>query len=150
MKTASTEQKAFMEDFLNVAKNMVKVKDKASYAKAQADLYDLQSATCTISVKTFDQHFTRVSQDKWLSNPGPVGLCNVVRIATLEKTPDIRSPLWTYTETVVTADQDETCKEWVKVGKTYISSWNAPRTFKFETCKYIEFGFGYQVRAMGE
>jgi len=141
MKTASPEQKASMEDFLSVAKNMAKVKDKASYVKAQADLYDLQAATCTISIKTFEQHFTRVSYNKWLSNPGPVGLCNVVRIATLEKTPDNRSPLWTYTETVVTADQDETCKNWVKVGKTYISSWDAPKSFKFETCKYIEFGF---------
>jgi hypothetical protein len=141
MKTASIEQKAFMQDFLDVAKNMAKVKDKASYAKAQADIYDLQAATCTISVGTFDRHFTRVSPNKWLYNPGPGGLCNVVRIATLEKTPDNRTPLWTYTETVVRADQDETCKKWVEVGKTYTSSWDAPKSFKFENCKYIELGF---------
>jgi hypothetical protein len=140
MKAASIEQKAFMQDSLKLFTTMKNVKDTDSLTMAMNDFLDLQGATCTISQKTFYRHFTRVSKNKWLFNPGPEGLCKVVRIATLENRPEYPE-LWTYTETVVTADQDKTCKEWSEVGNTYVSSWDSPKSFKFEHCKYIEFGF---------
>jgi len=139
MKAMSDEQRNYMQDLLVIMKTREGVTDKASFAEATSKMEDLQGATCTISQTTFEHHFTRISKHKWLYNPGPEGLCNVVRIATIEDTPEAPE-LWKYTETIVTADQDEECKKWVEVGGTFISSWDAPRSFKFNQCKYIEFG----------
>jgi hypothetical protein len=74
MKTASPEQRAFMQDFLNIQRETQNVKDKSSLAKVMGDFQDFQGATCTISQRTFDHHFTRVSKNKWLYNPGPDSL----------------------------------------------------------------------------
>lgn len=140
IKKSTIEQKAYYTDFLQLYKKLEKVNDKASLKKAISEFDDFQGATCKISQHTYDFHFVRVSRNKWLYNPGPEGLCNVVRIATLENTTEYPE-LWVYTETVASADQDDECKKWVDVGKAYISRWDAPKSLKFERCKYIEYVF---------
>jgi hypothetical protein len=138
--TSTREQKAYIQDSLKMIERLIKAQNKAQIINAMSDMIDFQGATCTISQQTFDRHFTKISKNKWIYNPGPVGLCNVVRIATLENTPEFPS-LWTYIEKTEAFDNsDATCKEWVGNPKTFISSWDNPSGFKFDQCKYFQFG----------
>lgn len=140
MDTASSEQKAYMQKSLKILKGLKQAKIKEQLTKAISDSLDFKGATCTISEQTFDRHLTKISKNKWLYNPGPVGLCNVVRIATLENTPEFPR-LWTYSEKTEAFDESNpTCKEWVGSPKTFISSWDNPSGFKFEQCKYLQIG----------
>ena len=75
-------------EIAKIMEGLKQAKNKDQLTKSISDLFDFQGATCTISEQTFDRHFTKISKNKWLYNPGPVGLCNVVRIATLENTPE--------------------------------------------------------------
>jgi len=63
---------------------------------------------CRVTVHTWEQEFERVSDRKWISNPGSVGLCNVVTVSVLEGEKDAPS-LWTLTQTVVSADREGPC-----------------------------------------
>jgi hypothetical protein len=46
----------------------------------------LNGRTCSISVETFTLDFKRIGKGKWLNNPGPQGLCNVVSTYELDDT----------------------------------------------------------------
>lgn len=138
-KNATAAQKGYAQDSKSLLQPLFKAKDKASINRILDSLEDKEAATCFIATNTFDFHFTRVSKNKWLYNPGPTGLCNVVRIATLENS-DENLERWTFTQTTVTADNKPACKQWVDVGNTTIASWDAPNAFKFD-CKYIKFGW---------
>lgn len=140
MKHATPEQQAYAQDLIPILKALTSSNDKVSLKKVILDQQDMEGATCSITLNTFDLHFSRISKNKWLSNPGPVGLCNVVRVSTLENLED-HPNLWFFTQTTVTADKDPTCKKWVEVGATMVTSWDSPKAFKFGQCKYIQFGF---------
>lgn len=140
MKGATPEQQAYTQDLTLILKALSSSKDKASFVKAMTDHENVGAATCSITVNTFEQHFTRISKNKWLHNPGPVGLCNVVRISTLENSAEYPN-LWTFTQSTVTADQDPTCQKWVKIGDTIMNRWDSPKALKFGQCKYIQFGY---------
>ncbi len=140
MKNASPEQQAYAQDLVSIIKAITSSKDKVSLKKALLDQQDLEGATCSITLNTFEQHFSRISKNKWLYNPGPAGLCNVVRVSTLENS-EAYPELWTYTSTTVTADKDPACQKWVEVGATMVTSWDSPKAFKFGQCKYIQIGF---------
>lgn len=140
IKNATPEQQAYAQDFVSIIKAITSSKDKISLKKAILDQQDIEGATCSITLNTFELHFSRISKNKWLHNPGPAGLCNVVRVSTLENS-EAYPELWTYTQTTVTADKDPACQKWVEVGATMITSWDSPKAFKFGQCKYIQFGY---------
>lgn len=140
MKNATPEQQAYVQDLMPILKALTSSNDKVSLKKVILDQQDMEGATCSITLNTFDLHFSRISKNKWLSNPGPAGLCNVVRVSTLENLED-HPNLWTFTQTTVTADKDATCQNWIDVGATFVASWDSPRAFKFGQCKYIQFGY---------
>jgi len=140
MKAATPEQKEYAQDMVGILKAITSSKDKVSLKKAMLEHEDMKGATCSLTLNTFELHFSRISKNKWLYNPGPTGLCNVVRISTLENLED-HPNLWTFTQTTVTADKDPTCQKWVDVGSTIVTSWDSPKAFKFGQCKYIQFGF---------
>jgi len=140
MKNATPEQQAYAQDLLSVIKAITSSKDKVSLKKALLDQQDIEGATCSIALNTFDLHFSRISKNKWLYNPGPAGLCNVVRVSTLENS-ETYPELWTYTQSTVTADKDPVCQKWVEVGATMVTSWDSPKAFRFGQCKYIQFGY---------
>ncbi|QWV99099.1 hypothetical protein KP003_07665 [Geomonas nitrogeniifigens] len=139
MKNATPEQQAYAQDLVSVIKAITLSKDKTSLKKALLDQQDIEGSTCSITLNTFDLHFSRISKNKWLYNPGPTGLCNVVRVSTLENS-EAYPELWTYSQNTVTADKDPVCQKWVEVGATMVTSWDSPKAFKFEQCKYIQFG----------
>ena len=58
------------------------------------------SRTCHVVVQTFDLSFTNIGPGKWLSNPGPTGLCKVMKVQELTAEPNY-DVLWTLTETTV-------------------------------------------------
>lgn len=137
--TGTIEQKSACEDQLQVFTALGKSIDKATFKKAYLNMVGIEEATCKITKSGFDYHFTRLSKNKWLYNPRAMGLCNVVRIATLENNPEYPT-LWVFTETLASADQNDICKEWVSdIGTTLVSRWDAPNLFKFDQCKYIEY-----------
>ena len=137
---ATNEQAGYLGDSLKVLTAMANIKDKATFKEVSLGFNSLEAATCSISHQTFDHRFKRVNKNKWLYNPGQEGLCNVVRVATIESVPE--SPeLWIFTETIASADKEDICGKWVTVGDTYISRWDAPNTLKFDQCKYLKFVF---------
>jgi len=140
MKSATPEQREYAQDIVTILKSVASSKDKVSLKKAMLEQEDMKGATCSITLNTFELHFLRISKNKWLYNPGPAGLCKVVRVSTLENLED-HPNLWTFTQTTVTADKDSTCQKWVDVGSTMVTSWDSPKAFKFGQCKYIQFGF---------
>lgn len=140
MKNATTEQQAYAQDFVSIFKAIASSKDRVSLKKAILDQQDIEGATCSVTLNTFELHFSRISKNKWLHNPGSAGLCNVVRVSTLENS-EAYPELWTYTQTTVTADKDPVCQKWVEVGATMVTSWDSPKAFKFGQCKYIQFGY---------
>lgn len=106
--------------------------------KIKTEMMNMQHATCKIMQNFFTQSFQRVHKHKWLSNPGPEGLCNVVRVSTLENDP--KHPiLWTYTSTIASADKSELCDKWVASKQTIVSSWKTSKAYKFPQCKYLEY-----------
>jgi len=92
--------------------------------------------SCKVSTHTFSSEFQRVGPNKWVSNPGPQGICNIVYVQTLENEKD-SSGLWTFTQTNVTADKGGLC-EGIELNKPSIFSWRS-QTELIMDCHVIEF-----------
>lgn len=132
------EQNRVLNEMFEIIKRISVTKDKASYKKEMIDLVNISDSTCHISSYSFDLQFTRIAKNKWISNPGPQGLCNVVKVATLENTPE-HPILWTFSQITASADVDKFCNI-AKVGDGIVFKWDAPKLYKFDQCKYLEFG----------
>jgi len=137
---SSKEQNTYINELVRLAKNIEAAKDKSALRTALIDFYNFNDSSCNITANTFNYNFTRVNKYKWIYNPTPQGLCNVVRVATIENSKE--SPnLWTFSQITASADTSDYCKKWVEVGDSIVYSWNAPKALSFEQCKYLQFGY---------
>ncbi len=87
-----------------------------------------------------------MSQKKWISNPGPQGLCNVVTVKTLEA-PGEGYTLWKFTQVTVSVDVDtkrnnlgdQICGG-IELNKPVIYSWDIPTDLIID-CQCIKYSW---------
>ncbi|MGQ0811229.1 MAG: hypothetical protein ACT4OO_08390 [Nitrospiraceae bacterium] len=129
--TTGTKTKAFLREML------------AAYSSGDPIRFitlmdDKQKRTCGTFTQTFSLDFTRIGIRKWLSDPGPSGLCRMMKVYELTGEGDL-SLLWTLTETRVTAGDTESplCKG-VKeeLNQPIVWSWKSPGEFELP-CDFI-------------
>lgn len=126
--------------------NMNKSKNKAELIKVLEEFSEFEDRCWTIRINTWKEQFQRTSQFKWIANPGPQGLWNVVRISTLESNDD-EYLLWKYTNVTVSADCDKKrnnlfdkwCAE-IELNKPVIYSWDIP-TESILDCQCIKYSW---------
>ncbi|WNG34167.1 hypothetical protein F0U61_11430 [Archangium violaceum] len=106
--------------------------DKACLTDALIKAVETDERTCRVSTDEFEMEFTRTGKNKWISNPGPRGACNLVMVTVIERDKE-HSYLWTYTQTRLSADTDtEFCaslfKDGISLNVPLRYSWNASST----------------------
>jgi len=98
-----------------------------------------QEGACQVDVDEFDYVFSRTGKNKWLSNPGPQGTCNVVRVVTLERKEGDR--FWAFSSTVVTADDNDDCAFYrTDMNTTTRFAWS-PESSAAISCRRIKVGW---------
>jgi hypothetical protein len=121
-------------------------KNKEELFNVLEEFSEYDDKCCTIHVNRWKDNFQRISQFKWISNPGPVGICNVVRIKTLE-TKDDNYLLWKYTEVNVSVDLDKKGNDFIdkwcagiELHKPVVYSWDIPTDFAPD-CQCIKYSW---------
>jgi hypothetical protein len=140
---STPEQAGYLKDFRDASAYIVNAKDKSELKAAISRLNELEERTCKIRFWNWEAEFERAGKHKWISNPGPEGLCNVVRVRVLENREGYEN-LWTLTETMLSIDADASqtfCSD-AEVNKPTVYSWDAPKTIKPD-CRYLDVGGGY-------
>lgn len=139
MNNATTEQKEYFNDFVSLSKEAKKINDVSGVKNFLQKFNDIQENTCRIKLRHAESTFERVSENKWVSNPGPQGLCNVIRIQTLENSKEYPM-LWKFSEVTVSTDSDGPLCEGLAndLNKPTVYAWDAPASMKFD-CKYLEY-----------
>lgn len=140
------EKKKYTEKLFSLMENIRKSKNKAELIKALEEFSEFEDKCCTIRINTWKEQFQRTSQFKWIANPGPQGLWNVVRISTLETNYDYYLS-WKYTNVTVSADCDKKrnnffdkiCNE-IELNKPVIYSWDIP-TESILDCQCIKYSW---------
>lgn len=106
--------------------------------KAMEPILSREKETCHITVNTFELNFKRHGSRKWISNPGPKGICGLVNVATIEHKAET-SLLWSYTQTRVAGNTDsENCRKY-DLNKPITYSWDATSE-SLMNCSIIKFG----------
>jgi hypothetical protein len=138
------EKKGYSDRIIAMAQNIDKSTNKTEVFNIINDFSEFDDRCCSIGITTWQEQFERVSQYKWISNPGPQGLCNVVRIKTLETTDD-NYLLWKFTEITVSVDVDKTRNDMfdkmcagIEINKPTVYSWDVP-TDMIMDCQCIKF-----------
>jgi hypothetical protein len=102
--------------------------------------------TCGLLVEPFSLDFKKTGKGQWLSNPGPQGVCNVVRTYVLRRDEknDFAGSLWTITETMVARGvESPLCKppfdsdKNQELNKPFVWSWNNYNAFELPSCDFI-------------
>ncbi len=126
------EKKKYTEKVFSFMQNINGSKNKAELIKALEEFSEFEDRCCTIRINTWKEQFQKTSQFKWIANPGPQGLCNVVRISTLESNDD-NYLLWKYTNVTVSVDYDKKRNDFfdkwcagIELNKPVIYSWDIP------------------------
>lgn len=97
----------------------------------------LGSDECSIKTQIYELDFQKVGPTKWLSNPGPQGLCNVVTVNILEQDP-VRTGSWTLTEQRVSVGSSSGVCSKIKESKEVFSS-SVPST-ALMNCRTLSYG----------
>lgn len=104
--------------------------------KTKERIMKVNKNKCSIYSYTFDVDFIKTDENKWVSNEGPLGLCRVINVYTIERNKD--NVLWTYTHSVV--DVGSLQKECKKIQpKTKIYSSDIQISYPLQ-CDRIYFG----------
>jgi len=135
----TAEQKAYFAEVLDVLNHIGKANNVTDVKRIMRKYYDVQEDTCKLKLWHAETVFERISENKWVANPGPQGLCNVIRIQTLENTKEYPM-LWKFSEVTVSTDTDSPLCEGLDkdLNKPIVYSWDAPKSMRFD-CKYIEY-----------
>lgn len=97
-----------------------------------------EKKTCVISNNSFNLEFTKANDNKWVSNPGPMGICKVANVGILER--DSKDSLWTYSQTRISADRSsKVCME-LEINVPTVFSWKASNESKMD-CQVIKLGY---------
>lgn len=106
-----------------------------------------QQQTCGSQLSAYSIEFKKIGKGRWLSNEGPQGLCNIVRIYQLYQNPS--SPeLWTLTQKNITTGDvsNPLCKMFANAEQqepTEVFSWEYKHEFELP-CEFIQwFGTGH-------
>lgn len=121
--------------YVNKTREFCKQPNKEGLKKFIFSQLNQNLKTCRISNHIFRGHFVKVSENKWVSDDGPYGLCNRVNLKTLEVKDGW---LWTYTEKITYSDDSSDFCKGRKIDQTTTYSWK-PKTF-LSQCEFIEFG----------
>lgn len=135
---ATPAQAAYFTDFLAATQTAQAATDRQSLKAAIARMNDLEENTCKISVERLGRPtFQRVGPNRWLSNPGPQGLCSVVSVQVLESSSE-HQVLWKLTQTTVSAETELPSCRFLKsaLNKPEVYSWDYPSTLA-PGCKYV-------------
>lgn len=138
------EKKKYTEKMFSLMRNVSASKNKTALINALNEWMELEDRCCTIRSNSWEDQFQRTSQFKWVSNPGPQGLCNVVRVSTLESNDDYYL-LWKYTNVTVSVDFDKNRNdlfdrlcEGIEINKPVIYSWDIPSELALD-CQCIKY-----------
>lgn len=115
--------------------NCVAENDLKCFSNAMMKFAEMKEKTCKVVLNSFSIRFKKISKDKWLSNPGPEGLCNLVNVGTLEAVGD-SGYSWKYTQIRVASDKGEHCKFDLNKPTVYVTDQGI---FKLN-CEYIDLG----------
>ena len=101
-----------------------------------------QQQTCHANVTGYSIDFKKIGKRKWLSNEGPQGMCNVVRIYELDGGTGLANGLWTFVQKNITTGNttNSMCKSISNLEKQPSEetfSWQSPDEFELP-CEYIE------------
>jgi hypothetical protein len=144
-KDAHPRHKSFLLKFSNSLKVFCDNPTTKNYESFLRLGHEKDMRTCTVWHNSYKQNFTRSSSssDKWISNEGPKGECDVIDIAVLKKA-DTKSgsSFWVYeTERIITNKEAKwlgglaLCQDRPEQKMFY--DWKQPK--KFLGCDYIEF-----------
>lgn len=97
-----------------------------------------EARTCKLLAQEFSLDFKRIGPRKWLSDIGPSGICNLVKIYEVER--EVNTDLWTMKETRIGAGRDDgICKSMAEdTGKVRIWTWRNPHGYELQ-CDFLEF-----------
>jgi hypothetical protein len=144
LNSLTPEKKGYSDRIMTMAQNIDKSTNKTELFNIINDFSEFVDRCCSIGITTWQAQFEKVSQYKWISNPGPQGLCNVVRIKTLEANDDMYL-LWKLTEITVSVDVDKTRNDMfdkicsgIEINKPTVYSWDVP-TDMIMDCQCIKF-----------
>jgi hypothetical protein len=140
------EKKTYNNRLALMLENMDKCKSRDELFKVLEEFDEFENKCCTVHINAWKDDFKRISRFKWISNPGPQGLCNVVRIKTLESSDDLYL-LWKYTDVAVSVDFDKTKKDFfnqfcagIELNKPVVYSWDIPTQFVSD-CECIKYSW---------
>ena len=136
---ATPEQKAYMADYLKASEEVAAAKDKNSLKTAISKLNELDESTCNVSIQRGETTFRRAGANRWVDNPGPQGLCNIVTVQVFEQNSEHKS-LWTLTQTTLSGDVERPMCSFVKesLNKPWTFSWDAPKSLSLK-CRYLHY-----------
>lgn len=117
--------------------------EKGDALKALELVVQKEKRTCTADTQSFSLTFQRIGKWKWVSNPGPAGLCNILKVYELNGMSEKRTGftnLWKMTETRVSADSTPSMCKGVEeeLHKPTIWSWDNPSEYELP-CDFIHF-----------
>jgi len=140
------EKKKYTEKLFSFMQNINRSKKKAELIKMLEEFSEFEDRCCTIKVNSWKEQFQRTSQFKWIANPGPQGLCNVVKMSTLESNDD-NYLLWKYSNVTVSVDYDKKRNDlfdkWcagIELNKPVTYSWDIPNESILD-CQCIKYSW---------
>lgn len=144
-KNSHPRHKAHIMDTVNSMKVFCDNPSEENYESFLMLSHEKDMRTCTVWHNSYKQNFTRSnsSSDKWISNEGPSGDCDVIDIAVFKKAnTKFGSSFWVYeTERIITNKEAKfmgglaMCKD--RLEQKMLYDWNQPK--KFRGCDYIDF-----------
>lgn len=125
------KSKAYVKSFIEAYKT-------GDVERLHKIVIDKDSRTCQVFVQSFSLEFKKIGHRKWLSNPGPGGRCQILKI--YELTGEESHNLWQMTETRVTAGSNEGICQDVEqeLNKPTIWSWKNPQEYEL-ACDFITY-----------
>jgi phosphatidate phosphatase PAH1 len=146
LNSLTPEKKKYSNKARAMIEDVNKSKSRAEVIHIMDNYEEFENKCCTVHINTWKNEFRRISQFKWLSNPGPRGFCNVVKVATLEAQEDSYA-LWKFTEVTVSVDvdkkRDNMIDKWcggIELNKPVTYSWNIPTSF-IADCQCIKYSW---------
>lgn len=109
-------------------------KDTSSVKNSLFNLTRVQNRSCSIVVNKWSAKFRKIAEWKWINNPGPEGLCNLVRVEVFECD---KYGNWQFRTTRVEADKNEHCSyQQEQLNKPRISSESIPGPLQLDCTSF--------------
>lgn len=137
LQRSTQEQAAYSAVLLASLTKLDGARDRAAFKSTGRTMNAMEADTCNIRTYTGATTYERVSPYRWISNPGPRGICDVVTVAVLESTKQYPG-LWKQTVTTLSANTDLKSCEFYKdsLNKPTVYSWDYPQETA-PSCKYL-------------